>query len=744
MHVSQDHLEAIGVNVGQLCEITADKDGSTILGYGIAWRALDKMGNTPKLRPARMTDVLRNAFGIQEGSHVYLGPAKRNSILRADKVVLTDVTPRDYSKNIDPAEIEDDGWLTRCKWTLLNCEAFASGQTFEISLNKRIKKRFCIENVEAAGTQQGTPNLYYTKDPTQVLFGGSYESRPSSAHNGDTKTLLTTDHVGGLLRQIQKLNERLRQLLSQLRTPRSIHEGILIYGFQGTGKSLILKQLEGVRSLRAIRIDASKLKEVTSAKNRDAIRNLFKQAVKYQPSLVIMDDLAEMAPATGEAYGNVVAEELGNLVGSRVLVVAACRAPIDIDQKLIGFGRLSQRIELPIPDASARASILSIILNKTNAPEDPIIQKIGPRTHGFTGEDLMLLVTAADRNACARHEHLAPARPISQNGSLETLVDGAVHSYAAARIEEINGVGDGPTIEPSIEDFELALKEVRPTALREIFFEKPQIDWSSIGGSQAIKERFDEIIGWPLHAANDVAELGVQPEKGVLLYGPPGCSKTLTAQAVANHYDLNFIAVKGAELISMYVGESERAVREIFRKARAAAPCVIFFDEIDSIASERDSTGTKGLNVLTTLLNEMDGFESLKGVLVLAATNKPYALDSAIMRPGRFDSHIYLGPPNDTARKEIFAINTAAIKISFELDLRELSKATEGYSGAEIVSICNSAKKAALRRRLKDGDDSGVGMADLTVAIETTSNGISAAMLAEYESFMRRSEQSRN
>ncbi|KAI7123662.1 AAA-domain-containing protein, partial [Hortaea werneckii] len=259
---------------------------------------------------------------------------------------------------------------------------------------------------------------------------------------------------------------------------------------------------------------------------------------------------------------------------------------------------------------------------------------------------------------------------------------------------------------------------------------------SDIGGSETQKERFDEIIGWPLHHPEMIEQLDLPAQKGVLLYGPPGCSKTMTAQAVAATYKLNFIAVKGAELISMYVGESERAVREVFRKAKQAAPCVIFFDEIDSIGSERESGGAKGLNVLTTLLNEMDGFEAMKDVLVLAATNKPEVLDPALLRPGRFDQHVYVGLPNTDARKDILQISLRKVPVA-TTDFDSLVAATEGYSGAEIVCMCGVAKRAAARRMISGATEVQIEEQDLKDAIAVTRKGVTEEMLKSYDDFAR-------
>lgn len=506
-----------------------------------------------------------------------------------------------------------------------------------------------------------------------------------------------------------------------------------VNGYEGTGKSFLLRNMARAGFRKVVRIDQSTTRAGTVAKNEAAIESMFSEARARQPSLVIVDDLEKLAPADESLYSRVLCAELDKVIGSNVLVVGACRSPNQVSARLLEPDRLIVNIELPIPDVQARSEILRVLLRRKSKNLD--IREIGLRTHGFTGRDLVLLVQLAQDRAGERlsQQQVETSHSPAQNGALETLPEDAVHSQAVARIEkEQPEQGDAPRTGLSMEDFEVALTKVRPTALRELFFETPKIQWSDIGGSQALKEQFDEIIGWPLYHADMMEEDGIRPTKGVLLYGPPGCSKTLTAQAVATTYKLNFIAVKGAELTSMYVGESERSIREIFRKARAAAPCVIFFDEIDAIASDREGSGTKGLNVVTTLLNEMDGFDALKKVLVLAATNKPQALDPAIMRPGRFDEHFYLGLPNAAARKEIFEITTKGL--GADIDFAKLP--TDGYTGAEVVTICQRAMRERMRRRMKlRVSDEPLGADDMISAIQQTKKAITRDMLAEFEAF---------
>lgn len=536
--------------------------------------------------------------------------------------------------------------------------------------------------------------------------------------------------------QLETLNRRMKDVLQQAKGSTghtagyANNRGILIHGFEGTGKSLILNRLEHTDFRKTLRLDDSALGDVTLGKKSSIIDEVFREAAANQPSLILMDAIDGIAsPAEGKRARSIAAH-LDRLAGSQVLVVATCRNLSDVHAELTRSGRISRHMELPIPDLDARRGILQVFSTKGCPLREDVANVISLRTHGFTGNDLNMLMgvvvdLAKDRN---REQCERSVKQIPSHVSLGKLTDGSMHSKETTLVHDDDSaaVAGGTALDLLIQDVEDALARVRPTALREIIFETPKTQWSDIAGSEGIKQRFDEVMAWSddLQLSKYVDKA---PEKGILLYGPPGCSKTLTARAVANSYNRNFIVIKGAELISMYVGESERAVREIFRKARAAKPCIIFFDEIDSIASERDST--KGLNVLTTLLNEMDGFESLEQVLVLAATNAPEKLDPAIMRPGRFNSKIYLGPPTAEARSEILSKKLGRF-CGGDVDFLEIVHATEGYTGAEVVQICELAKEGMLRRR-----DRVVHMEDLRNGKQQVKRQVTEEMLRLYTAF---------
>lgn len=731
VHVQPESLNQASLKVGDVCKIESesDKDGASITGYGIAWRAADGMTNRPKNRPIKMTETIRTAFGFDEGSRVTIS-ATDVEIMPADSIVISDVTPPEYNHS------EDDGrWRSRITGLLVSCEALTAGVEFDVATsNKKSKRRYCIDSIDSAAVTSEA-SLFSFVDQTQVIFPGQDSSTPNglpkrvkASEPVRTSARLDSSPIAGLLEQCQLLNRRLRQLLNSSQ-PGPDNAPILLHGYEGCGKTLLLDQLTKANFRKVLRLDRSVVPAHGGviSKNQAIIQDTFKEAVANQPSLILMDDLERLLPSTDTAYGPVLARELSQIHQSRVMVVGATRSLSNVNADIIGrrAGAFVELIEVPIPDIAARQSMLDML-----GVDKELISIIASRTHGFTGEDVALLNRLANLYAADRRSDELEAAELVRSQTPPAYED-VVNSPQAPEHES----GVDLIALTTLTDYETALKKVKPKALREIFTEKPTIRWSDIGGSENVKDSFDSIIGWVTTKKEKVAKFGYHPPKGILLYGPPGCSKTLTAQAVANMYNYNFIVVKGAELISMYVGESERAVREVFRKAKAAAPCVIFFDEIDSIGEDRDTSGTKGLNVLTTLLNEMDGFENLKDVLILAATNKPETLDPALMRPGRFDKKIYLGPPNEAARREILAIATKKAPISPDVDFAHLVRETEKYSGADLVRVCEAAKEFCLKR---DGEE--LSASDFSRGREETSRSITDEMLHAYEEFSQGSK----
>lgn len=706
------------------------------------------MGTSPRVRPAKMTDILRTAFGFKEGSHITIAKTKVE-VAHAARITLNDVTPAEFGGGAEP---DDNCWTYRAAGLLIDVEALAIGITIEVSKKKGLKKRFFIDHVESK-VQPGVPALFFIDDNTQIIISEPSQHVEQSASNAEGDLLqLDTSGIGGLVEHVKELNRHLDHVLhrsAQAANERCLNKHIVLHGFEGTGKTLLLDCIERhvAATAKVSRLSLCDLAGSPTSKIISKLDRVFEQAAaaRSQPCVVLLDDLTDWLAGDNLACVDRLGKALDKVAGSHVLAIATTRAINDLNGRLIGRTRFSKLIELPIPDSAARKAVLAAELGP--GAELSVCEVFAEKTHGFTGKDLSLLVEAAfghlsHRQGSDREEWVqVHARMSLLDGSTNGQADGSVHSQATTEVENTtqhstSDVAISPSligITPSIEDFEFALTKVGPTALRQVFLEKPKVLWSDIGGSDVMKQLFDEIIGWPLKHAEVLKQRDLESQKGVLLYGPPGCSKTLTAQAVATTYDLNFIAVKGAELISMYVGESERAVREVFRKAKLAAPCIVFFDEIDAIGSERDSQ--KGLHVLTTLLNEMDGFETMKDVLVLAATNKPESLDPALIRAGRFDSHIYVGPPNGDARREILNLCLKSEALG-ALNMNKLVTTTDGYSGAEIVRLSRAAKTSAVRRQLAGGDGN-LTERDFTAAL--TPKSITEAMLKGYEAFANRS-----
>ena len=404
------------------------------------------------------------------------------------------------------------------------------------------------------------------------------------------------------------------------------------------------------------------------------MQNAFADARSAQPSIIVLDDLHMTAGRQEDsaATSSLLSENIQALRGSKVQIVAAARRPIDVEQKLLSC--FKKKIELPTPTPSSRLQVLRHF--SAELADETTLAYVAEKTHAYTAtdlEDLCFAAFEASETRTARHN----SDQVNGDQSVEPHPVGT----------EVSAL--------LIEDFHAALRHVHPSLMNEIYIEVPKVNWSDIAGSDAVKHKIWEAVELPLKNPEIVSHLHLHLNHGILLYGPPGCSKTMTAKAIATESGLNFIAVKGPELVSKYVGESEYKIREIFRKARAASPSVIFFDEIDSIAPNREGGGGhEGLNTVATLLNEMDGVENVQRVLVLAATNRPDAIDPALLRPGRLGTSLYVGPPNYDAVLQILQMRTKKMSDDAELDFDSIgTKIIENgcFSGADVAALCDAA-----------------------------------------------------
>lgn len=567
------------------------------------------------------------------------------------------------------------------------------------------------------------PPAIFRRGFTKLEF--TRASKPSSRFN--LLGAINYDSVGGLAKEIEILKNAIHLPLHKpylfsefgVMPPR----GILLHGPPGTGKTMLLRCVANTTNAHILTINGPSIVSKYLGETEATLREIFDEAKLYQPSIIFIDEIDSIAPNrasddSGEVESRVVATLLTLMDGmgaaGRIVVVAATNRPNNIDPALRRPGRFDQEVEIAIPDVEARMNILTKQFEKMSSEKHSLsvgdVRDVASKTHGYVGADLTAL--------CRESVMKTIQRVLGQEDKI-----------------------DESLLKVSREDLENALLETRPSAMREIFLEMPKVFWSDIGGQEVLKRKMREMIQLPLEASETFARLGVSAPKGVLLYGPPGCSKTLTAKALATESGVNFLAVKGPEIFSKYVGESERAIRDIFHKARSAAPSIIFFDEIDALSSTRDgestSTAAAG-NVLTSLLNEIDGVEELKGVVIVAATNRPDEIDSALLRPGRLDRHIYVGPPDYSARLQILKKCTGKFSIDSEpdYDLELLAQKTDGCSGAEIVLLCQEAGLAAI---MEDVEACKVESRHFEKAISGISRIITPEMLAYYEDFASRS-----
>ncbi len=497
------------------------------------------------------------------------------------------------------------------------------------------------------------------------------------------------EDIGGLDEEIKKVREMIEIPLKHpeifdklgVQPPK----GVLLYGPPGTGKTLLAKAVAHESNANFVLINGPEIMNKFVGEAEKKLRDIFDKAEKNSPSIIFIDEIDAIAPKREESYGEVerrvVAQLLALMDGlksrGKVIVIAATNRQDALDPALRRGGRFDREIEIGVPNKKARLEILQIHTRNMPLDKKVDLKLLSERTHGFVGADLEGLVKEAAMSVIRR---VIPEYNFSDDQQIPKEV-----------LEKLV---------VKTEDFKEALKVVHPSAMREVLVEVPKIKWEDVGGLEKSKEELKETIEWPLKNPQAFKNLGIKAPKGVLLYGPPGTGKTLLAKAVANEAGANFILVKGPEVFSKWVGESEKAIRKIFQKARQVSPCIIFFDEIDAIASSRgaDIGGNKaGDKVVNQLLTEMDGLEELSDVVIMAATNRPELIDPALLRPGRFDRAILINVPDEKAREEILKVHTQNMPLDSKIDLKKLAKDLEGYSGADIESIVREAGIRALR-----------------------------------------------
>ncbi|MBN1358313.1 CDC48 family AAA ATPase [Candidatus Bathyarchaeota archaeon] len=703
--IDQRTMQKLGISAGDVIEIINKRTTSAI-----AWPAYSEDQNRDIIRIDGFT---RKNAGAAINEYVVIKPAKVKTAL-----AIT-LAPVDMRLNVD----EDFTNFVRNR--LMERTLVEGDTTLVMMLGHAIP--FTVTKTRPHGIIKVTAETRLT-----IL------NEPAPETKGLPRT--TYEDIGGLHEEIQRVREMVEL---PLRHPELFQrlgieppKGVLLHGPPGCGKTLLARAVANESEANFYSINGPEIMSKFYGESEARLREIFQQAQQNAPSIIFVDELDAIAPkreeVTGEVERRVVAQLLALMDGlsgrGNVIVIGATNRPGALDPALRRPGRFDREIEIGVPDKQGRHEVLQIHtrgmpLHGIEKPEgeksgdDVDLKKLAEMTHGYTGADLSALGRETAMKALRRY--------LPQINLEEERIPPEV-------LEKM---------EVKMDDFVNAYKEVTPTAMREVYIEIASVNWSEIGGLNEVKQHLKEAVEWPLKNPEIFSRLGIKPPKGILLYGPPGCGKTMLARAVATESEANFISIKGPEVFSKWVGESEKAIREVFRKARMAAPAVIFLDEMDSLAPRRGlgfSDSGVSERVISQLLTEMDGIVTLQDIVVIAATNRPDMVDSAVLRPGRFDRLIYVPEPDEQSRLQIFKIYTKGMPLTKDVDLNQLALMTKYYSGADIESLCREAAMHALR---SDVEAKEVTMKDFQDAVKEVGPSVTPEMEKWYKSFMRQIRQ---
>jgi len=657
-------MRKLGIEPGDYIEIIGPKasvPAQAMLAEGIADDEIRIDGN------------IRKFIGVGVGDEVKVRKAVVKPATRIVLAPAEQALPFYYSSFLD-----------YIKYDQLMNKPLTKGETIPIpviggSLN------FVVVDTQPSG-------YVYVTDSTRIEI----REEPAKESELGGYPRVTWEDIGDLEEAKQKIREIVEW---PLRHPELFQrlgieppKGILLYGPPGNGKTLLARALANEVGANFYVINGPEIMSKFYGESEQRLREIFEEAEKNAPSIIFIDEIDSIAPkreeVVGEVEKRVVAQLLTLMDGikgrGKVIVIGATNRPDAVDPALRRPGRFDREIEIRPPDTKGRKEILQVHTRNMPLAEDVDLDKLAEITYGYTGADLAALAKEAAMNALRRFIN-------------EKKINLEQEKIPADILKELK---------VNMQDFLEAMKSIQPTLLREVYVEVPKVHWSDIGGLEDVKQQLREAVEWPLRFPEAFNKAGITPPKGILLFGPPGTGKTMLAKAVATESGANFIAVRGPEILSKWVGESEKAIREIFRKARQAAPTIIFFDEIDAIAPMRGLTSDSGVTerIVNQLLAEMDGIVPLNRVVVIAATNRPDILDPALLRPGRFDRLIYVPPPDKNARKDILRVHTRNVPLAEDVSLDELAEKTEGYTGADIEALVREATINAMRRAYSDCD----------------------------------------
>ncbi|MEX2706042.1 MAG: CDC48 family AAA ATPase [Candidatus Freyrarchaeum guaymaensis] len=712
VRIDPDAMSKLGVSSGDIVEIIGHKNTGAIVMYG-----------PPEDRRTgliRMDGLVRQNVGSSLGEYVkvrkadpkpatkiVLAPAEEGSRLRANEEALKahlinrPVTKGDLISIVGtiPRHTREDAF-----------PFFGPARPFSLG------------EIRLVVTQTNPTGIVQIAENTKV------ELLPEAVSLAKAVPLVTYDDIGGLNEEIQRVREMIELPLKHPELFQRLGidppKGVLLHGPPGCGKTLLAKAVANESDAYFISLNGPEIMSKFYGESEAKIREIFEEAEKNAPAIIFIDELDSIAPkreeVTGEVERRVVAQLLALMDGlkgrGRVIVIGATNRPNSLDPALRRPGRFDREIEIGIPDRNGRKEILLVHTRGMPLADNVNMDEIADRTHGYVGADIAALAREA---AMHRLRKVLPEINLDE----ETIPQEVLEKLVVDQ-----------------NDFEEALKMVHPSSMREVMLEIPNVKWADIGGLENVKQELKEAVEWPLKYPEQFKKVGIRPPRGVLLHGPPGCGKTLLAKAVATESEANFISIKGPEVFSKWVGESEKAIREVFRKARSAAPSIIYFDELDSLAPRRGTwEGSRVYeSVLNQLLVEMDGLEELKGVVCVASTNRPDIVDPALLRPGRFDRLILVPAPDRASRLRILEIYTVekGMPLASDVDLERLADMTEGFSGADLENLCRDAGMAAIREYGRDVKE--VSWRHFEEALGRVTASITPEMIKQYEEIQRR------
>ncbi|MFP3219989.1 MAG: CDC48 family AAA ATPase [Candidatus Marsarchaeota archaeon] len=688
--ISSKSMQAIGARVGDYLSIKGSKTA-----YATVWPASPQDEGADIIR---IDGVLRENAGagigdLVEVKRVELRPLTRISLAPTEQIVFG----TDFRALVAAT---------------LQGKPVAPGNMVIVPIMGQAIRLYATSAIPANGG--------IVTDSTEVMISNEAVSMPSGA-----APLITYEDIGDMEDAKQKVREIVELPLKHPELFKHLGidppKGILLYGPPGTGKTLLARAIANETNSNFFTINGPEIMSKFYGESEERLREIFNKAEAKPPSIIFIDEIDAIAPKREEVSGDVekrvVAQLLTSMDGLKsrgnVIVIGATNRIDAVDPALRRPGRFDREIETGIPDAKGRREILQVHTRNMPLADDVNLDQLADITHGFTGADLSNLVKEAAMSALRR---VLPTI---------NLKEGIIPTEVLSKIKV------------QYSDFEAALRVIQPSALREFYVEVPEVHWEDVGGLEDVKQKLKEAVEWPLKHPEYFQNMGITPVKGILLYGPPGTGKTLLAKVVATESEANFISVKGPEVLNKWVGESERAIRDIFRKARQSAPCVIFFDELDAIAPVRGQSFDSGVTerIVNQLLSEMDGISPLKNVVVMGATNRADILDPALLRPGRFDEVIYVPPPDAKSRLEVIKIHVKRVPLAEDVDLEKLANLTEGYTGADIYAL---VRQSAIIRLRKEGKPGKVTMEDFMQALNEVKPSLTKEQQQVYERENRR------